>query len=173
MTKLSFLALAAAALASPAVAAWDYKLIEDPMTDAKRGISVLEADQGALVIKCDRNGPGSLYLSIISKNYLGGLSSNRRRTITYRVDQGQPQTIPAYHDGSTANVLDLAPETKEGRFFAQIMTASRLVVQVTSFNYDTYTIVFDMTGARDAVNRSAAACGDTNWIAAGTVRPVE
>jgi len=167
-TFLTGCMVVSAFIASPAHAAWDYKLIEDPMTDAKRGISSVMGDEGMLVVKCDRNGPGTLYLSIISKKYLGGISGRKNRSMRFRIDRGEPQTIDAFHDGSTASVFNLAPNKAGGAFLNQLLDARELVVQVTSFDYDSYTIIFNTAGAREAVTKSARDCGDTNWSSAST-----
>lgn len=167
--KKIILAVAAilAANGVPAHASWEYKLLEDPMTDAKRGISSVTAEQGMIVIKCDSNGPGSLYLSIISKGYLGGTSRNRVREMKYRIDKGDPQSIYASHDARTASIFDVKPRSKGGDFLGQLLNARELVVQVSSYDYDTYTIIFDVSGARGAIEKSASACRDTNWMPSG------
>lgn len=169
------LALASIAimLSAPAHAAWEFKILEDPMTDARRGIASVMGDEGLLVVKCDSNGPESLYISIISKHYLGGTSRSRSRDVRFRIDRGTPQSISASHDGSSASIFDLQPGKAGGVFLSQILDARELVVQVTSFDYDSYTIVFDTTGARSAVEKAASACRDTHWApaaAAGTAK---
>lgn len=160
---LMLVAVSCFVTASPAQAAWDFKVLEDPMTDAKRGISLLLGDQGGLAIKCDKNGAGSLYLSVISKSYLGSVAGRRTRSIQYRIDKGEPQQIDAFYDGSMASVFDLTPGSAGGQLLKQITTAKQLVVDVTSYDYRSHIIVFDTAGAGEAVNKSATACGDTGW----------
>lgn len=163
-TKTAILcAVLAIAAANPANAAWEFKTLEDPMTDAKRGISMLMGDQGALVVKCDKNGPGSLYLSIVSKDYLGGVSGSNTRLIKYRIDKGDPQQINAFYDKNMASVFSLRPSTSGGAFLQKIIDSKQLVIEAISYDYESHVIVFDTTGAKDAVVKAAATCGDTDW----------
>jgi len=139
------------------------RIITDPMTDASRGILASPTeDDITMVVKCDSNGPGTLYISFIAKNYLGALRNNRRE-IKYRIDGAQAEGISAYYDGRTASILDLKPGTNEGRWFARVLGASKLTVQLTSYDYDSYAQVIDLTGFRAGVGRAAATCRDANW----------
>lgn len=144
------------------------RIITDPMSDASRGILASQAtDDITMVVKCDTNGPGTLYVSFIAKSYLGALR-NSSREIKYRLDAAPPESILAFYDGRTANVLDLKPGTTEGRWFARLLGASKLTVQLTSYDYDSYTQVIDMTGFRQGVGRAAAVCRDANWYGAAS-----
>lgn len=148
---------------APARAAWTFKVESNPMTDAKRGISLLLGDAGGLAIKCDQNGRGSLYLSFISTKYLGGMGWRKNRALHYRIDKGEVNSISADHNGSTASVLDVSPNSDGGRLLSALRTSHQLAVQLTDYDNQLQTIVFDTTGAREAIAQSAAACGDDNW----------
>jgi len=150
-------------------AAWEYELVEDPMSDAKRGISSLSDQTGKamIVIKCDRNGTNSLYMSMISSEYLGGaVSRDRYRTIDYRFDDGPVQSLNAVYDGRVASVLSFAPKTRESDFLKAFERSGKVAIRVTSYDYKSYTYVFNLAGSLGAVEKSARACGDTNWYQA-------
>lgn len=164
---LSALAVAPSQAAdeSEKIGRFQFKVITDPMSDATRGIaSSAEADSITMVVKCDQNGPGSLYVSFIADNYLGGTRGNRIRALKYRIDDAAPQTIAAYYDGRTANLFDFKPTSAEGRWFAETLGAKKLTVQVTSYDFDAYTQVIDLEGYRLAVSKVAAACKDSHWL---------
>ena len=146
--------------------AFTLRILTDPMTDATRGILVSETEDIRMVFKCDNNGPGSLYVSFISKRYLGG-ARYKMRAVKYRIDSAPPEEISAYHDGSTATILDLKPASNGGRWLGRLLSASKLTVQVSNFNYDTYTQVIDLNGFRPGLVRAASVCRDANWYTAG------
>lgn len=142
---------------------WEFKVITDPMSDAKRGIANSDGTLDAiLVIKCDKNGPGSLYLSILSKNYLGK-GRYGSRNIDYRFDGGEVESIRGYYDGRTASIFNLRPGKKGGEFLSGLKSAKEMVVRLSSYDYQTYTTVIDVTGAAEAIKKSADACGDSDW----------
>lgn len=132
------------------------------MTDLKRGIASVMGDNGMLVLKCDKNGPGSLYIDVVSKEYLGGVSS-RMRDMKYRFDGGQPGTILATYDERSALLFNLKPGSKGGDFISSLRSSSKLVVEVTDFRYSGNYITFDTTGAAATIAKAAQTCGDTNW----------
>ena len=160
---ISLFALAAI-VASPAEAALQFQIQEDPMTDAKRGISLLLGDAGGLAIKCDENGPGSLYISFISTEFLGSTSGRDGRLVRYRIDKGEPSDMVIKYNDSTASIFDLSPGSEGGNFLNNLLESRELVVQLTSYRYETYTILFDTTGIEEAVAKSAQVCGDTEWL---------
>ena len=156
-------ALLGVIVAAPARAAWTFKVETNPMTDAKRGVSLLIGDAGGLAVKCDENGPGTLYLAFISTQYLGGEGWRKNRSVRYRIDKSEPMSIIANHDGSAASVFDVAPASEGGMFLSRLIDSHELVVQLTDFQNHLITIVFDTTGTREAVEKTSSACGDTNW----------
>jgi len=161
---IAFATCCTATVANAQESAWDFKVITDPMSDARRGIASTNFDENAvLVLKCDSNGPGTMYMSIISKDYLGK-GRYGSRNIEYRFDGGQVQSISGYHDGRTANILDLSPNKKGGSFLEQLSVANEMVVRLTSYDYDTYTSVLKVSGAENAISQVAEACKDTEWL---------
>lgn len=153
---------ASAALAQ--VGNWEFKVITDPMSDARRGIAnTTGSTEATIVLKCDSNGPGSIYMSIISNNYLGK-GRYGSRNIDFRFDGGPVQSISGYHDGRTANVFDLSPNKPGGKLLTQLSGANEMVVRLSSYEYDTYTTILNVKGADLAIRQVAEACRDTEWL---------
>lgn len=151
--------------ASIANAAWDYQEVTDPMTDVRRGIAIAKGEGATLVVKCDKSGPGSLYIHIISANYLGE-GRNRYRQVKYRINGGVPTDVTASHDGRDALVSDLTPGTPGGKFLEEIGSGSKLVLQLMSYDYRLYDSLFDISGAGPVIAKAAAACRDSEHIPA-------
>lgn len=164
MVWKAIVGLTALASAAPALSAWDFDTAVDPMTDATRGLSILRGGDDLLVIKCDGNGPGSLYISFLSGDYIGSLSSNRNRQIKYRFDGGEIQTINAIHERDYLLIGDVKPGSSGGRLLARLAESKSLVVQAHGYDYQQHTFQFETTGAAEAIQKAATTCGDTNWI---------
>ena len=154
------------------MAEWDYKTVSDPMTDVKRGIASIAANEqnGLIAIKCDRSGPGSLYLHFIATNYLGKGRSGSR-DIEYRVDGSEVQKLNAYHDKSMAIVTNNAPNDAGGRFIKQLRDANKLVIALYSYEFERYVSTFDISGAREAIRNVVSVCEDSKWYAAFNTGP--
>ena len=151
--------------ATPARAEWTYKEIVDPMSDVRRGIMAAQGDNASIVIKCDENGDGSLYIHIISTKYLGeGRSPSR--TVKYRIDGGVPQEISGYHDKNGVLISQVKPGTAGGKMLEGILSGAKLVLQLTTYDFESYTSVIDVAGARANFAKAAKTCGDTSWALA-------
>jgi hypothetical protein len=149
---------------TPALAVNSFEVVEDPMTDVKRGIAVLNSGGKIIpVIKCDENGKGSLYVSFISENYLGAVRY-KNRAVKVRFDSSAPYDVMAYHDGRSASIFDLKPGSANGRLLKDMMTAGEMVVQVTDYDYNTYTEKFSLGNAGEVIKSAIETCGDTEWI---------
>lgn len=148
---------------TPAFAKNAYQEIADPMTDVKRGIAAINVD-GIItpVVKCDKSGPGSMYISFISKEYLGAVRY-KTRSIKVRFDSEEPYEVSAYHDGRTANLFDLAPGKAAGSVLSNMMNKSRMVVQLTTYDYKMVTDAFDLGDSREVIMQSIKTCQDSNW----------
>lgn len=157
-------AVVLAALAAPAQAAdktviagnwWDSS-VTDPITDVRRGIVYADsADQKAsVVLKCDRSGPGTVYATIITGQYLGE-GRSKYRNLIYRFDDRAPVESRWGHDSSYA--FNFEPEA----FVSAMRGSSKLVVRATAYDYSNVDVIFDVTGADQAIQRVYEACGDT------------
>lgn len=165
--KRMFIAISAVMISTSVIAQssnWNFQEIVDPMSDAQRGIAnTSESLDAMIVVKCDRNGPGSLYVSIISKNFLGkGRYGNRG--IEYRFDGGSVKSVNAFHDGRTASIFRVKPGEAGGNFLSELSNAKEMVIRVTSYDYDTYTSVLPVAGSGPMIERVARTCKDTEWV---------
>src|SRR5690606_37185218 len=115
--------------------------------DEQRGIASVGADDdsGLLVVKCDEPGKGSLYVDIISTNYLAESRRGARRDLEFRFDTGKPDKMLAAYSDRSVLILDTNPRDKRGKFVASLMASSRVIVRATSYRYEQYTMTFDFT----------------------------
>jgi hypothetical protein len=157
--------IAALAILSSTIgfAANSFKEVTDPMSDAKRGIAAINSGGKITpVVKCDNNGMGSMYISFIASEYLGAVKY-KTRNIKVRFDSSEPYEVSAYHDGSTASVFDLKPGAASGKLLTDMMTAKRMVVQLTTYDYDAVTDVFELDNAGEVIKKAILTCGDATW----------
>ncbi|MGR6327995.1 hypothetical protein ACU5AX_02915 [Sphingomonas sp. XXL09] len=163
---LTIALLAVPALAQENVGAWQFKSIVDPMSDATRGIANTSLTNDiVMIVKCDSNGDNQLYFSFLSKKYLGGVSSNKLRTFAYRIDGTPVRNMSAFHDDRTASVISVKPDNDGGRFLKEVSGATKLTLQLSSFDYETTTAVIDVTGAKQAFAKVATSCKDNSMLA--------
>lgn len=150
-------------LSGAAHAAWDFKEIVDPMSDAKRGITSVDGEGGSIVIKCDTNGAGTLYVQFMSKDYIGE-GRNGQRQMKYRVDGGEVVSVPAYHNAKSALLFDTKPGSVGAAFLSKLVVAKKVVTDTTDYQYGSHVAIYDVAGAAEAVKKAAITCGDTNWM---------
>lgn len=162
MKKL-IIAAALLGTATTAFAKWETKTVTDPMTDVNRGIAhtIFEEGKPAIIIKCDKNGSGSLYVQIVSNEFLGK-GRYGIRDVKYRFDGGAPATVSAFHDGRDAIIFDLTEKDAKA-FVTGLASSNEMVLQLTSYDGDMYTNVMDVSGGGAAIKEAATTCGDTNW----------
>ena len=153
-------ALAGNGAATEVIGAWSIMTVIDPMTDVQRGIAMTDIKNPiSMVVKCDTYGDYSVYMSFISKDYLGA-GSNADRSITYRLDGAPAQSITGSYDGNTANILHINPNLDTGIFIRAVTKTKRITVQLTDFQFGTHVSVIDTFGAKEAVLRVAKQCKD-------------
>ena len=151
---------------STTVGNWSVDKTVDGFSDAKRGIAMTKpAKDGAIVVKCDKPGADSLYVSIISMTYLG--SDRIRRTFTgglnkYRFDEAPPADLPtARYDGRSAHLF-----SKDALSFLKALETAdpkRLRLQLVTYDSNIVQIDFDVTGAAAAIKQTAEICEDTRF----------
>lgn len=144
----------------PAAAAslgWRFEEVTDPVTDAKRGIASMTGDQGAVAIKCDQNGPDSIYVHVVARKYLGALR-NARRSVVVRLDDGPLQNYSWYHDKADAIFTDdIAAPTLALR----LAYAKKIVIRMTTYEGEYVDLLFTSNGDGTPVERAFATCGQT------------
>lgn len=135
--------------------AWQFEVVVDPITDAKRGMASVQGDGGLLVVKCD-SGRRDMYVHLISKTYLGGRGGSwDSRNLTYRIDSEAPVTRRWMHNGSEAALFradaqPLIAELSRG--------SSRVVIRATTFEYQSVDMIFPLEGVMAAIGQAGDAC---------------
>lgn len=156
MVRKTALTICASLLvAAPALASWQYSETTDAMTDKKYARAFAIGESGGVAVKCDQQGPKSLYISFVSVKYLGSVSSPRRNA-TYRFDTDPPITESWIYTTQSAINSD---QKIVWAFIDRLRSAKSLVVRVSDFNYAEYTNVIDVTGAAPDIDKVIATCG--------------
>lgn len=155
------------AVAMPAQAENTFQIIKDEMTDAQRGIAAINlSGKITPIVKCDTNGPGSIYISLLSKEYLGQTvsryGSGANRDAKFRFDGAEPYTVSASYNGRTANIFDLKLGTPGARILTDMLTSRRMVIELTDFHYASVSDAFDLGDSADVIKKAVQACQDTS-----------
>jgi hypothetical protein len=148
MKWITGLALAMA-LGTPALAAgWEMHEDKDPMNDQVTYGAALKGDGGLLVVMC-KAGTASIIFS--TKTYLGDYDT---RPIEYRFDDE-----PLVKDNWTSSKAITTIDNAEAIVFAiHIERAKRLVIRAYNFQSESFTGIFDLTGAASAIPKVLAHC---------------
>jgi hypothetical protein len=146
-----------------AAAETEFRTVTDPMTDAKRGVAVINP-QGKIipVVKCDKNGPNSVYISIVSRAYLGE-GAYDTRPVKFRFDSGVPFDINADYEDFAASFLNLDTVPAQRQLLFQLKASKSVVIQLTDFEGDLITEVVSLTGATAVIEKAVTTCGDTTF----------
>ena len=132
---------------------WTESVLTDPITDEQRGILRAESGDGTLVLKCDRQGSGSVYVHLLAKSYLGGDFDERE--MTYRFDTRPPVTNGwRYKDHGAIRM-------KPMQFILSLRTASKVTFRAERYDHLPVDIIIPVNGAAQAVQRVYELCGDT------------
>jgi len=160
----------AAANPSPAgekFGGWTVQTVKDGFSDVTRGIAATSLNgQSAMVIKCDKQGPGSLYAQIFTPQFLGSDKSSvryERHTAKYRLDDDAAVDFDSpYYDGRSALVFN----REATRFVAglALKNAKRFRGLFMTYDNDEVQVDIDISGVSDAIKRTAQICGDTTVI---------
>lgn len=171
---LSVLGLpATVSAAEPANARWVYSERVDPITDAKRGFATLQGTGGMLVVKCDANGPGTVYMSIIPAGAYVGPSPGGR-SVKVRVDAGEVRDdvweygrsqVVKVSRGTAEKYPSLNSGAPIGDLAVAFAPASKIVLRVLDYQFGGVDVVLASDGNADPIRRVFKTCGDT-WPAA-------
>lgn len=137
------------------IGAWRFWTTTDPLTDVVRGIAVVEDAGKIFAVKCDRPGPGSLFVSFLPQRYLGGTADepDLGKVVT-RIDDD-----PAVLD-DWAYIYRSANYMGDGRYtlIERLKQAKRLRVRLQVPDGEVVDAVFDVNGAADAIAAVENAC---------------
>lgn len=163
MRKVLLLAIGVLAMATPAHAAWDFKLVDGPLGNGKVGVASLAGEQGDLVVRCDTTGRNSLFLTIRPKAAVERLKSDFMRPLNYRIDDGPRRTANAIYDADEISIVNLVRGLMGGDLLFAMLSSKMLAIELTDTAKRSYTLTFKTEGARAAILQAASACADSNW----------
>lgn len=125
---------------------WDMGIKLDPMTDAKvvRLVKVSNDGKRALLaFKCDAAEPKSVYMQILTPEYLGG---DEDRTMMVRFGSEEAAKTRLYAKDSSALLFDF---DRTQRIARKMITVEKVSFRVSDYRYRTYDYTFDLTGAAE------------------------
>jgi hypothetical protein len=85
-------------------------------------------------------------IAVTMRNYL---DSGEVRNFDYRVDDGEVKTVRGFYSSRIVAVVSSMSHFPTVR--SEVMSATKLAIRATSYNRDTYTVVFDLTGLGEAL----------------------
>lgn len=135
--------------ATPGAGGWSFSETTDPLTDARRAVGILEADQGVsrygrpvnMIVRC--NG-GSLDVYVNWDSYLG-----REAFVTSRVGDGSPSR--SRWGMSTDNTSTFYPRDTRA-LLRELRPVAQWVVQVTPYSASPITAVFNLEGLEELIS---------------------
>lgn len=144
---------------SASVAQWAYSTSADAMTDKPSARAFIRGQGGRIGIKCDDPGANSLYVHVISDQYLGGEGGRADlRTGTLRFDADAPEENSWYFDDSSAI---LAEAVHVWPVIDRLRRAKKLAWRGMSYDGRQVTITFDVPPDSGEIDRVVAICQAT------------
>ena len=147
-----------AAAATTKIGSWTVEETSDAFTDVGAGIAWVDASAGRLAIKCDRPGKNSVYVLVSPDHSLGFFGTTiEYRTTLLRFDQGTTisQQWNYYQDhGYSDRGAPARAITERAR------DAKQLKVRLLDFEEAPTDLIFDVSGAADAIAMVRQWCGD-------------
>jgi hypothetical protein len=155
MKRLMTVAALACIATHAGAAPWGFDAVIDPITDAKRGIASLNGPQGSIVIKCDENGPRSIYVEIISRQYLGKSQYPKREVISH-IDRGATESHWWRHDAESIVIADNREATINA---LELSSAKTIAYRATTYAGQIVDLTFEADGNDEAVRKAFSTCG--------------
>lgn len=119
-------------------------------------LAIVQDGRNSLVAKCDRAGPGSIYVGFYADRFLGG-GTNMVRSLQYRLDGHARVEEDWTYDWSYAHLVE---HRRAMDFLARLEDAHELEIDAVSANFDLVVAHFDVTGAALAIGRLRELCRD-------------
>ena len=163
MRKVMLAAIGMLMTATPALASWDFKVIDGPL-GKKVGVATLPGDHGEIVVRCDTTGQNSLFLSVHPRDVGEGLEPDFMRAMTYRIDDGPARTVNAIYDADEITIVNLVRGLMGGNLLFSMLASKTLSLEIVDKSKKSHSVLFHTDGAQVAIMQAAKACGDTNWI---------
>lgn len=151
------------AAADATLGAWHYEESVDAMTDFRRPRVISDGEGSSFIaLACNRPGRGEVFVHVESGDYLGGRGTSYAvRRITYRFDDRAPIEGTWRYDSTFAR----SPGRQVAPFLMGMSNSTRVAFRLVRYDGRTVDVTFDVRGAREAIDRIYAACGDRNPLA--------
>jgi hypothetical protein len=119
--------------------------------------------QGAqLIFKCDEAGDNTVYAVVFSPTRLRPPGPRPQvRPLTLRFDDGARDTFTWRYYDQTVVALNTRRDSTLPPFVAELVNATRLEVGLQPVDGSPFQLNFTVTGAREAIDRVFASCGDS------------
>lgn len=158
--------LAVALVAAPAAAqdqpsSWQFAHAGN-QDDAPLVAFVNGSGGNTLAFKCDKPGKRSVYAVISTQDRIGKPSPiPASRTVTYRFDDGSPQTDNWRYFERLAVAFNTTRDAPIVRFVARMGDAKHLEMRLEPLDGASITMTFEVGGAKDALPKVFESCKDT------------
>ena len=159
---MKYIAAAVFALASGPVFAeltgstttWELESVVDEFTDERKVFAIIAAedglDKGFIHVGCF---PAGLEVKVGAGEYIG--DKNVHNNVRYRVDHGEPVTTTMKPTSKRYVYFN----DKNSPFLQQLLAGKeKVVVQLTSYDYDTSRATYSLNGAAAAIGAVLEAC---------------
>lgn len=135
---------------------WRFETIVDKFTDEKKAfasISALEdGERGFINVGCF---PSGIEVKVSAGKYIGD-SRIFRENVKYRVDNN---TSVATKMNPTSKEY-VYENDKDSKFLMALMSGKKIIVELTSYNFETSSASFSLNGAEPAISKVLALCKD-------------
>ena len=133
---------------------WELESVVDEFTDERKVFAIIAAegglDKGFIHVGCF---PAGLEVKVGAGAYIGDKSVHNN--VRYRVDQGEPVTTTMKPTSKSYVYFN----DKNSPFLQQLLAGKeKVVVQLTSYDYDTSRATYSLNGAATAIGAVLEAC---------------
>ena len=161
------------AAASPLEARNTFQSTSDAMTDALTSVATINADgKISPMIRCDKNGADSVYMSFRANQYWG-ITKRKKRNILVRFDGAEPYKVRAFYGTQSIMIIDINLRKPSGALLRDMMTAKNMVIQLTGYQGVPITDTFELNNAAEVIYATVKTCADTNLISEPELPPEE
>jgi hypothetical protein len=129
------------------------------------GAGVQAADGSQLLIKCDKPGKRSVFAVVVATTNLAAPLPAQKfesQPVTVRMDTGSPYDENWRFNDKFAMAVDQGNVRSLTRLLQKLVGANTMDIQLKPLNHSIYTTSFKVAGAKEAIAKVYADCGDTN-----------
>jgi hypothetical protein len=146
--------------APPANTKWGFFTPEGGTLQA----GVVAADGSQFILKCDKQGNRSVYAVVVAQTNLARVQSDDRFEsfpVSVRMDGNPPYDDNWRFNDRFAMAVNKGNVRSLTRLLEKLHTADKMQIRLQPVLRGEVTINYDVTGARDAIERVFASCHDT------------